>query len=198
MGKGGVGDSGGGGGGGGANGIGTGSAGTCFSGGSGSGGTYYPVQATTSTANAGTRGGAGSDSALLGVLPAGTQSAAGAGNPNGSALYGPNNLYDGTGGVLIVFVEGTITTVGGGSTPHFTANGTQGRQMTQGGMGPTPSIYPFGGGTGGGIVILVNNGAGSLSGNLQALGGIIANNGPSANFQSGGNGSAVAYTFAEL
>lgn len=184
-------------GGGGGAGVGAGSAGTCFSGGSGSGGTFNPVQATTSTANAGTRGGAGSDSALLGVLPVGVQSAAGAGNPNGSVAYGADPLYDGTGGVLIVFVEGTINTAGS-SVKHFTANGTQGRQMTQGGMGPDPTIFPFGGGTGGGIVIVVNQNAASLSNNIEALGGIITANGPSANFQSGGNGSALRIPFDSL
>ena len=188
--------------GGGGPGTGAGSAGTCFSGGSGSGGTYYPVEATTYTLDAGSRGGAGSDSAILGAVPEPPQSAAGAGNPNGNTnpsvptpLF---NLYDGTGGVLIVFVEGTITTAGP-SVKHFSANGTFGRQMETAGMNGT--TYPFGGGTGGGIVILVNNSAVDLSGNVQALGGIVSANGPAAtptNYRSGGNGAAVTYTFGQL
>ena len=187
-------------GGGGGPGTGAGSAGTCFSGGSGSGGTFYPVQATTNTADAGTRGGAGSESALLGPVPVTPQSAAGAGNPNGNTNVAiPDDAqYNGTGGVLIVFVEGTITTAGS-SVKHFSANGTYGRQMEEAGM--NSSTYPFGGGTGGGIVILVNSQAVDLSGNVQALGGIVAANGPVAtptNFRSGGNGSAVTYTFGQL
>lgn len=198
MGRGGYAGPGGGGGGGGA-GVGAGSAGTCFSGGSGSGGTFYPVAGSTSTNDAGTRGGAGSDGSILGPTPATPQSSAGAGNPNGNTNPSiPDDAqFNGTGGVLIVFVEGTITTASS-SAKHFKANGVQGRQMEQGGMGPNPNIYPFGGGTGGGIVIVVNNGASGLGDNIEALGGIVANFAPSANYQTGGNGSAVAYTFSEL
>ena len=184
--------------GGGGVGVGAGSAGTCFSGGSGSGGTYFPVSGSTVTPDAGTRGGAGSEGAILGVTPTPPQSVAGAGNPNGNTdpSIGDDPQYNGTGGVLIVFVEGTITTAG--SDKHFAANGVQGRQMIQGGMGPNPAIFPFGGGTGGGIVILVNGDALSFRSNMQTLGGIVVNNGPSANFQSGGNGVSATYTFDEL
>lgn len=179
-------------------GIGTGSAGTCFSGGSGSGGTYTPNPATTVTADAGGRGGAGSESVLVGMLPA-DASAAGAGNPNGNTNIAiPDDpQFNGTGGVLIIFVEGTITTTGS-TDKHFRANGVQGRQMLQGGMGPDSSIYPFGGGTGGGIVILINGNAAGLTDNIEAKGGIVTANGPTASFRSGGNGSAVAYTFSAL
>jgi hypothetical protein len=179
-------------------GIGTGSAGTCFSGGSGSGGTYYPDPATTVTADAGGRGGAGSDSVLIGMLP-GDATAAGAGNPNGNTnpSIPDDPQYNGTGGVLIIFVEGTITTADS-TRKHFKANGTQGRQLFQGGMGPDSSIYPFGGGTGGGIVIVVNGGAAGLTDNIEAKGGIVTTNGPTASFRSGGDGAAVAYTFSEL
>jgi hypothetical protein len=132
------------------------------------------------------------------MLPA-DASAAGAGNPNGNTnpSIPDDPQYNGTGGVLIIFVEGTITTAGS-TEKHFKANGTYGRQMLQGGMGPDSSIYPFGGGTGGGIVIVVNGNAAGLTDNVQASGGIVANNGPTASFRSGGDGAAVAYTFSEL
>lgn len=179
-------------------GVGTGSDGTCFSGGSGSGGSYYPDPALASTNNAGTRGGAGSAGTTVGLGPSQSPPYAdGAGNPNGGATPGdpPDPQYDGTGGVLIVFVEGNINVVGGAK--HFKANGAPGRQMTVPGAGPA-GVYPFGGGTGGGIVIVINKDAATLTSNMEALGGIVAANGPSANFQSGGNGQAVAYTFGEL
>ncbi len=188
----------GGGGGGGSNiGVGAGSAGTSFSGGSGSGGTYYPIENTTGTDNAEANGGAGSDSVLLGVVPAGN-SAAGAGNPNGSVSLGPSSTYDGTGGVLIIFVEGTITTQGA-SVKHFTADGVAGRQMTQSGMAGT-AVYPFGGGTGGGIVILVNKNATSLVNNVSAYGGVVVNNSPNdpEPYRSAGNGSAICIEFNQL
>ena len=177
-------------------GIGTGSAGTCFSGGSGSGGTFYPA-VNSETAPAQGRGGAGSESILLGAVPPG-DSAAGAGNPNGNTNPSIPDLpeFNGTGGVLIVFVEGTITTAGS-TEKHFRANGVQGRQMTVQGSAGT-GIYPFGGGTGGGIVILVNGGATGLTDNVEAVGGIVTANGPTASYRSGGTGSAVAYSFSEL
>jgi hypothetical protein len=185
------------GGGGGGAGVGAGSAGTCFSGGSGSGGTYYALS-TTFTNDAGTRGGAGSEGAIVGVTPTPPQSVAGAGNPNGNTdpSIADDPQYNGTGGVLIVFVEGTISTAGA-SVKHFKANGTYGRQMIQQGQAGT-GIFPFGGGTGGGIVIVVNNDPTSISNNMEALGGIVAANGPSPNFQSGGNGATVRTSFGNL
>lgn len=179
-------------------GVGAGANGTCFSGGSGSGGTYSSIVDETGTLNAAGRGGAGSDSAF-GAVPLIPESAAGAGNPDGNTdmAVGPDPFAEGTGGSLILFVEGTITTAGS-TVKHFSANGTRGRQMTILGQNVPPSVYPFGGGTGGGIVILVNNDALGLAENVEANGGVVASGGPSPNFQSGGNGAAVTYTFAEL
>ena len=171
-----------------------GSRGTCFSGGSGSGGTYGPTLGTI-VGPGGANGGKGSDSIFGPLAPTG-ESAAGAGNPNGSVELGPDSTYDGTGGVLIVFVEGTITT-SSSSTKHFTANGVAGRQTAT----PSPNYsptQPFGGGTGGGIIILVNANAASLTNNMEAKGGVVVSAGPSPNFQSGGNGATVAYTFGAL
>ena len=178
--------------------IGSGSAGTCFSGGAGSGGTFsVPGPGSSGTDNAGINGGFGT----VGINysdPGQNRVISGAGNPGGVG----DGTADGTGGVLILFVEGTITKEGGtpSTTKYFTANGREGRQSDNF-SGYDGGCKPFGGGTGGGIVIVVNNGASSLTNNVQAAGGIISANGPitqRTDFQSGGNGAAVAYTFGEL
>lgn len=177
-------------------GIGTGSAGTCFSGGAGSGGTYL-AQITTGTLDAGIRGGYGSSGAFGGPSPAGTYMS-GAGNP--SDVSGAQVDANGTGGVLIIFVEGNINTpVGTSSTKFFTANGVNGFQALGPGSFSSPQpIHPFGGGSGGGIVILVNKNAANFTNNVEAKGGVVQTFGPSPNFQSGGNGAAVCYTFEQL
>lgn len=177
--------------------IGAGSRGTCFSGGVGSGGTLLLPGETTTIAAGGDNGGKGSADYLNGLYSIG-DSAAGAGNPNGYVAPAVDDpLSNGTGGVLIVFVEGTINTYDN-ATKHFTANGVPGRQITSA-SGSYPSVFPFGGGTGGGIVIVVNNNASSLTGNIQASGGTLTANGPGgAPYRSGGNGAAVAYTFGAL
>jgi hypothetical protein len=181
--------------------IGAGSAGTCFSGGAGSGGTYGIQDPVTSgTADAGINGGFGTDGVDYSGLD--VQSMTGAGNPTADSREDPDHA--GTGGVLIIFVEGTITreVIEGGdpsTTKYFTANGVEGAQCFTNSTYDT-SCLPFGGGTGGGIVIVVNNNASNLLGNVEANGGIIERDGPggAGNFQSGGNGAAVAYTFSEL
>jgi hypothetical protein len=176
--------------------IGRGTAGTCFSGGAGSGGTRGGG-ITSGTDNAGIDGGFGTVGNDY-IDPNQNRNLAGAGNPAGTR----DGTADGTGGVLILFVEGTITKEGvtPSTTKYFTANGIQGKQSdtfsTNDGL-----CKPFGGGTGGGIVIVVNNDTASLANNIQAAGGIIKTDGPNTartNFQSGGNGAAVAYTFSEL
>jgi hypothetical protein len=175
--------------------IGRGTAGTCFTGGTGSGGTLGgPI--TSGTDNAGPNGGIGT----IGVdftNPSQSRLLSGAGNPGGIG----DGTADGTGGVLIIFVEGTITKEGPSpsTAKYFTADGVEGKQ-TQSFSTNDPACQPFGGGTGGGIVIVVNNDAASLTNNVQAAGGIIRANGPGGvdNFQSGGNGAAVAYTFSQL
>ena len=126
--------------------VGAGSAGTCFSGGSGTG-SVYTTGASVSTSNAGTNGGAGS----AGVQTAVQIGSGGAGNPGGLGYYigsaDPSKLYpaidggSGTGGVLIVIVEGTLAANALGTT-RFTANGVAGG--TLGGVS--------GGGSGGGSV----------------------------------------------
>jgi hypothetical protein len=178
--------------------IGTGSAGTCFSGGAGSGGTYGIQDPLISGTNdAGINGGFGTD----GVAYSGVdvQSMTGAGNPTGDGREDADHA--GTGGVLILFVEGTITKEGGtpSTTKYFTANGVEGAQCFTNSVND-PGCRPFGGGSGGGIVIVVNSDAANLTNNVQAVGGIVAAYGPAGatNYQSGGNGAAVAYTFGEL
>jgi hypothetical protein len=176
--------------------IGAGSAGTCFSGGAGSGGTFGVItEGTSGTDSAGIRGGFGTAGVNY-TNPALSRNLAGAGNPGGFGT-----LFDGTGGVLIIFVEGTITKEGAtpSTTKYFTANGVDGAQS---GVLSDADILckPFGGGSGGGIVILVNNDVENLAGNVQARGGIVERDGPagSANFQSAGNGAAVVYTFSQV
>ena len=200
MGRGGVGGGGGGGGGGSNITIGSGSAGTCFSGGAGSGGTGVVSGFSITTANAGINGGAGTPGFLNGLFSA-YDLAGGAGNPGGDLSGGVFDASggltsDGTGGVLIVFVEGTITTQGS-SVKHFTANGITGNQTTSS-SGNYTGIFPFGGASGGGIVILVNNNAVSLGDNVEAKGGTYANNGPTTPYQSGGNGATYCVTFNDL
>jgi hypothetical protein len=201
MGKGGFGVIGGGGGGGGtiSPGVGSGSAGTCFSGGSGSGGSFKPLN-TSAIADAGIRGGIGTQGVINGVVPTPWYGVSGAGNPSDiTGLSIPPEeqaLHEGTGGVLIIFVEGNINLFGDPTTKFFTANGAPGYQAAT--EGNYPGIYPFGGGSGGGIVILVNKNATSLTANVEAKGGIVRQNGPSVNFRSGGDGAAVCYTFNQV
>ncbi len=202
MGKGGfgvIGDGGGGGGGAGAPGIGSGSAGTCFSGGAGSGGSFVPLN-SSSTANAGTQGGIGTQGVIAGPVPTTWYGVSGAGNPSDTTglTIPPEEqvLHEGTGGVLVIFVEGNINLFGDPSTKFFTANGAPGYQALN--EGNYSGIYPFGGGSGGGIVILVNKDAATLTANVEAKGGIVRQNGPSVNFRSGGDGAAVCYTFDQV
>jgi hypothetical protein len=177
--------------------VGSGSAGTCFSGGAGSGGTFgVPDQGSPGTDSAGINGGFGTIGNNY-TTPSQNRALAGAGNPGGTT----DGTADGTGGVLILFVEGTITKEGGtpSTTKYFTANGREGKQVATFSTRDL-ACKPFGGGSGGGIVIVVNNGASSLTNNVQAAGGIISADGPAGatNFRSGGNGAAVAYTFSQV
>jgi len=171
-------------------GVGAGSAGTCFSGGSGSGGIYAGTNFDTFTGDAGINGGEGTQFAS-GTGGGGdpdppSGSASGAGNPNGDGSGG-DPVHDGTGGVLIIFVEGTITK--DSIAKHFTANGASGKTLGNPGFF-YPGVNPFGGATGGGIVILVNNG--DNSNNVEARGGVTPLG------RGGGNGAAVALSFSQL
>jgi hypothetical protein len=131
---------------------GAGAAGTCFTGGSGGGGVITSGTATAGGANGGKGGNA-----------AGGASGGGTGNPGGNS-GGVNGLAgnDGTGGVLIIICEGTVS-----GTGTITANGVDGAR---------PSGAVAGGASGGGSVTVLyktdsssitptaNGGAGNYSG----------------------------------
>jgi hypothetical protein len=144
--------------------VGTGSDGTCFSGGSGSG-SVYTNGSSQSSANGDTNGGAGSD----GAQPDVQIGSGGAGNPGGlgywigasppSYLYPTINGGDGTGGVLIVIVEGTLSA--NAAATRFTANGVAGG--TLGGVS--------GGASGGGSVTVFYKILGTAPGITASSGG---------------------------
>jgi hypothetical protein len=145
--------------------VGAGSAGTCFSGGSGTG-SVYTTGPSRSSENGGDNGGAGS----AGAQPDVQIGSGGAGNPGALGYYigsgDPNKLYpainggDGTGGVLIVIVEGTLSSSSAGAT-RFTANGVAGG--TLGGV--------IGGGSGGGSVNIFYKMLGTVPGITATAGG---------------------------
>jgi hypothetical protein len=145
--------------------VGAGSAGTCFSGGAGTG-SVNTGGASTSTSNAGANGGAGSAGVQTDVVIG----SGGAGNPGGFGYWSgsgnPGNRYTpidggaGTGGVLIVIVEGTLSSSAAGAT-RFTANGVAGG--TLGGVS--------GGGSGGGSINVFYKILGSAPGSTATAGG---------------------------
>jgi hypothetical protein len=162
-----------GGGGSGAESGGNGGAATCFSGGAGSGG------ASGGGSGAGSSfGGAGSNANAANLYSAG---GGGAGNPGGSGDgngtgAGPSG-GTGTGGLLIIIVGGNVI-IGSGSA--LSANGTQGGQGGTGG-----SVVRSGGGSGGGLVVLLYRGSYSTSGSITANGGVSN----PANFPGGAGGA---------
>lgn len=136
--------------------AGSGAAGTCFSGGPGGGGAYGGV-----AGNAVANGGKGGDRNSGGPVTTG-----GAGNPGGAgSITGAN----GTGGTLIIIVEGTMT--GNGS---FRCDGTA---STRDGGG-----VPGGGSGAGSVTVLYKTDSSTTT--VSANGG----NGNSAG--NGGNGTA--------
>lgn len=179
-----AGETGGGGGGGVRNNVGgNGTAGTCFSGGSGGGGGHYSPGATPDSGTAfGGPGGVGANG--TGANEAG---GGGAGNPGGNGGYTPGSGsakgndanskgQDGTGGIIILIVGGTLTING-----SIVANGSNGGRGLD-----SYAAWAGGGASGGGSIIaayktLVNNGT------------ISTNGGTGGNFKSwdnssGGNG----------
>jgi hypothetical protein len=128
---------------------GNGSAGTSFSGGSG-GGDVFSGYFSGMNPDAQTNGGYGGDSHNYYSSFPGQNG--GAGNPTGRSYYGTGNPgalgtspVTGTGGVLIIFVNGTLST---GGTGTITAQGASHGQASGGGsitvmvktdMGPTPN-----------------------------------------------------------
>lgn len=135
--------------------AGAGAAGTCFSGGAGSGSCYPGTGVTLNSADATENGGAGS--AGVGSTPVG-----GNGNPKGAG----SSFTSGTGGVLIVFVTGTIS----GASGVFRAQG--GGTYSMGGI--------RGGGSGGGVVMTFSTN--NPSNSLIVSGGDDSGNGYSNKF----------------
>jgi hypothetical protein len=133
---------------------GNGSAGTSFSGGSG-GGDVFSGYFSGMTPDAQTNGGSGGDSHNYYANSPGQNG--GAGNPTGRSYYGMSNPgtlgtspVTGTGGVLIIFVNGTLSTSG---TGVISAQGASYGQASGGGsitvmvktdMGPTPNASGIG------------------------------------------------------
>ncbi len=145
--------------------VGAGGAGTCFSGGAGSG-SVYRNSAGAGSAAGGSNGGAGSD----GSSDGGTFSSGGSGNPAGTGYY--FNVVDnrfiggtGTGGVVVVICEGSVT-----GTGSIVANGSASSTLSGAG----------GGGSGGGSITVLSKPLSSIT--------VTANGGSSGG--GGGNGTA--------
>jgi len=145
--------------------MGFGAAGTAYSGGAASGGILNYSNVMISTQPASSNGGAGSAGASNGTGPG--IAGGGAGNPFGLSTNG-RIISSGTGGTLIIIVEGQIS--GNGS---FRSDG-------EGGF---PITVPGGASGGGSVTVLYNSLAPSFSFNSSVLGGNVINGG------RGGNGS---------
>lgn len=178
---------------------GAGVAGTSYSGGSGGGG-VYSIGSSTFTPTAGSAvvdGGAGGSAAINGVS-AGTPGSAGggSGNPGGNGASSitplPSTLAgaSGTGGVLVVIVDGTIT----GSGSIVARGGDGGTYNSQYGVSG-------GGGSGGGIAMLIAKSNQSsvtfdVSGGVggAAYGNPIGGTTPGGKGGNGGAGTSLAIT----
>ena len=164
---------------------GDGSAGTCFSGGSGGGG------AQSSTGGAATAfGGAGG----AGTSAHTSCNNGGAGNPGGahsdSSGYSEDSSTPagGLGGLLFLFVKGTLSI--GGSGVVTAAGGNGGGLVSTANSSYSGSYSSGGGAGGGGRAVVVYGGALSNSGSITAAGGLGV--GVNTGLQSGpgGNGGA--------
>lgn len=144
---------------------GNGAAGTCFSGGPG-GGSGYNAAGGAGGANGGA-GGAGAGGASGGV-----------GNPSGSNVVN-GSIENGTGGTLIVIVNGTVS--GSGQLA------ARGGDINSAWSSILPASGLSGGGSGGGIVVLMNK---SVSGITNTVAGGTSTGG----IVSGGAGGAGTYT----
>ena len=158
-------------------GSGAGAAGTCFSGGSSGGGfSDFQQTATGPASPGGNNGGAGG----AGSSATGQAADGGVGNPSPTRIKASSTADNGTGGVLVVIVSGTVT----GTGTLSAVGGSQATLLTgvelQSGFG--------GGGSGGGLVVLM---AQSASGpTLTAAGGTSARNDNNGNVTFGGAGGA--------
>lgn len=164
---------------------GSGAAGTCFSGGAGGGGVGSAdgnASATSGAANGGAGGGGGNVSYVCG---------AGAGNPAGSGFNSNISPEDGTGGLLIIIVKGTVTIGAAGS---IEAKGGYG-----GGSSGSGNNQGAGGGSGGGTILLLHAGALTNNGTITAAGGTGGSlSGIGARQGLGGAGAAGSVQTAQI
>jgi len=174
---------------------GAGTSGTSFSGGTGGGGVYSIGSSSfTPTANSGVaNGGIGGNAAISGLSGSSPGSAGGgAGNPGGggrSVVTTESNLDggDGTGGIMIVIVDGTLY-----------GSGTIEARGSDGGTWNSSSGVSGGGASGGGIVVVmaknnqssitldVSGGTGGL-----AYGNPLGPSFPGGRGGDGGDGSSI-------
>lgn len=162
---------------------GLGAAGSTFSGGTGGGGSLN-VAGTNGTPNGG-RGGLGGSNSSSSTGGGGAGNPGGDGGTNGSTGNAPNLAgLSGTGGLLILFVNGTVPNTTGtltiGSTGKILSRGSNGFDSSQ-----------DGGGSGGGVIcIAANNYALTTGYEISAAGGSGFTAG------RGGNGSVNLYQLA--
>jgi|GEM_PF-1926812 len=159
---------------------GAGAAGTSWSGGSGGGGVSRISNGNAGNA-AGNGGAGGYGSAYQSCCTYYKGAGGGAGNNGGAAATSQGyNGGNGTGGLLVVYVEGDV--VNDGSLVSGGSNG--------GGTGTHSRAWNAGGGaSGGGIVVLLHRGVASGAGSLSAPGGTGGQGHcHSSNCLKGGNG----------
>lgn len=146
---------------------GAGAAGTCFSGGSGGGGGGWDNGAGSPGALYGGQGGSGNGAGGCNFHTGG-----GSGNPRGNGTCSNVAAEDGTGGLIVLVVRGSLVVGSGG---RITAEGSAGGYPTATNLGNSR-----GGGSGGGNIVLAyttsytNNGTVTASGtssNSSILGG---------------------------
>lgn len=155
--------------------MGSGAAGTSYSGGAGSGGILNYSNVMISTQPGASNGGAGSDGVKNGTGDG--VAGGGAGNPSGLSTNGLL-LLSGAGGTIIIIVEGQIS-----------GNG----QFVSEGEGGNAGTAPGGSGGGGSVTILYNSLGPSFSFNSNVSGGNVL----SIIRGRGGNGSFRTFPLGE-
>jgi len=143
--------------------------GTSFSGGSGAGGAFYGDPYVAGYAGS-SIGGPGGDSRYTGGGGAGNPG--GAGGKRGGAIQSKPGYpgEDGTGGLLIAFVEGNIITY---DTGVIESNGSRGGQNSSSWYdGNTPIYAQGGGGSGGGAIHIFHKGSINNYSSIKAIGGL--------------------------
>lgn len=176
--------------------AGSGVAGTSFSGGGGGGGIWgNGIFGNGTAGSATTNGGAGGNGAIPNIGTNNPSAFGGAGNSGGTAagpLAGSQTANDGTGGVLIIYVKGTLS--GSGTVA---ANGVTGGGYT----GADTKGRSGGGGSGGGsVTIFYNTDSSSISpaanGGSGGTGGGDCSSGTCAGGDGGAGGAGTARKLA--